>query len=244
VKTLIAITGCHARREYADAQRQTWAKDVVGADVRFVVGGEASCPKPEDELRLDCPDGYYERKQKIESLVQWTLDQGYDYLWKTDDDVYLRPERLLALPPRDYQGMISQDGTAAGLLYGLSRRSMEWLAYIKECEDWSPKEDTWVGQKLAVAGITPFSLPCSLVSMTHTTGKPNGRVTHDQPRKGNRVVASGESTPLQMAEVHRQWESGEVHPLPDDDWKYGQLDAVYRLIEITQQFEALTEVHD
>jgi hypothetical protein len=237
MRTLIAVAGCHARREYADAQRRTWAKSVIGADLLFVVGGEAQIPKPQDELRLNCPDGYYERKQKIQSLVRWTLDQGYDYLWKTDDDTYLRPERLVALDRRDYQGMLSADGTVAGLAYGLSRAAMELLVSAEEREGWSEKEDTWAGQKLRAAGIAPFRLPYSLVSMTHHLGKPNGWPGQDQPRRGNAVALSGEYTPLQMAEAHRQWETGESDPLPDDDWKHGQLDAVYQLAEITRRFK-------
>src|ERR1700682_3813263 len=101
MKTLIAITGWHGSGLRAEAQRLTWIKDVPanGADVKFFLGrGPARSPEP-DEIFLDCHDGYVERKEKIVAICRWALDRGYDYLWKVDDDVYLRPERLLVLPP-------------------------------------------------------------------------------------------------------------------------------------------------
>jgi len=63
-------------------------------------------------------------------MFRWTLKEGYDYLWKIDDDVYVMPERLLALPLRDFQGhyiphnTYRQVGTILGACVGFSRYAM------------------------------------------------------------------------------------------------------------------------
>ena len=60
-KTLIAVAGCHQNKARADAQRQTWVKDVdAAADVKFFLGrpGQLATREPRrDEVWLDCPDG-------------------------------------------------------------------------------------------------------------------------------------------------------------------------------------------
>lgn len=213
MKTLIAVAGCHERQAQADAQRQTWVKDVQGADVRFFAGWPPMftvAPRFADDVWLDCPDGYVERKEKILALVVWALDHGYEYLWKTDDDVYLRPERLLALPSVDYQGLVINDVIAGqemevchGFLYGLSRLSMVKLLEMDE----HPKhrhEDIWVGQQLSSFGIVPVHLGGlgGYIRITHKKGVPNNWPNQEYPTPANKVVASFEYTPEQLVEIH------------------------------------------
>jgi hypothetical protein len=128
-KTLIAITGCRLHRGRADSQRRTWVKDVgCFADVRFFVGEPHTDVGPEDEVQLACPDDYVGRKQKIIRVFEWAMAQVYEYVWKVNDDVYLRPERLFSIMPHDYQRVITQQGTIfSGAIYGLSRQSVGLL---------------------------------------------------------------------------------------------------------------------
>src|ERR1035438_3326518 len=92
-RTLIAVTTCHAFRDRADAVRATWGAEVEGADIRYFLGRGAAAR--DDEVLLDCDDGYHHLSQKTQLIRRWALEQGYDYLWKIDDDTYVRPERLL-----------------------------------------------------------------------------------------------------------------------------------------------------
>ena len=211
MRTLIAIAGCHARKAHHDAIRETWRHDVTGADLRFFAGGWGQDFKP-DDVWLDCPDSYDERRQKVAGMVSFALDAGYDYMWKVDDDVYLRTERLLALPPRDYQGCAVEFKrgpiyACIGWVYGLSRRSMRMLVDNPDDPLYSLHEDIWVGQKLKAGGILPFHLE-GLVKCTHDHGVPNGWPNQEHPRKGNSVVASCEYTPEQMREIHEGFRRG------------------------------------
>jgi len=224
MKTLIAIAGCHARRAQSDAQRQTWVRDVRDAEVRFFAGGPGDSWPQSGEVWLDCPDGYWERREKVLAMIRWTLARGFDYLWKVDDDVYLRPERLLAIPPHDYCGCavdFNQGPTKAciGWLYGLSRHSMELLlepdtSHLPYWDDYrllagpgagSIHEDVWVGLRLLEFGILPVQLAGfgGLIRCTHCHGEPNGWDHQEPPRPDNKVMASCEYTPTQMREIHR-----------------------------------------
>jgi hypothetical protein len=95
MKTLLAIISCHARPQYRDAQRSTWITMVPKeADYRFFMGPSTSVPK-EDEVLLDCDDSYQGLPSKVQAVVLWALDQGYDYVVKVDDDVVLWPTRFM-----------------------------------------------------------------------------------------------------------------------------------------------------
>lgn len=232
MKTLIAITTCH-RDEYqekANAQRATWVKDVRGADVRFFAGGWGHRKKV-DDVWLDCPDSYEERKQKVRMMIYWALEAGYQYLWKTDDDIYLRPERLLAIPNHDYCGAVlnlersfSESSSyfaifdqlrasipvqaCHGWLYGLSKKAMETLLLPDRwANEWH--EDIWVARQLRSHGIIPTQLGGvgGLIRCTHKKGVANGWVNQEPPHPNNEVIASCEYTGPQMMGVHRAFRS-------------------------------------
>jgi hypothetical protein len=116
-RVLIGILSCHQRTPGPQAQRRTWLKDAVrlAIEYRFFLGATAQ-PKPfdprrpqsareqseqivrplHDQIFLDVPDGYPQLPQKTRAMIRWAYDEGYDYLFKCDDDTYVRPERLLA----------------------------------------------------------------------------------------------------------------------------------------------------
>jgi galactosyltransferase len=217
LRVLIAVAGCHKYRFKANNQRATWVKDAVGADVRFFVGHPIDDRTPlADEVWLDCPDDYQSRKLKVLAIVRWALAHGYEYLWLVDDDVYLRPERLLALEPFDYcgfQGLVKYqlDGrdftflSVLGACRGLSKRAMECLLAPDVMPNFNAYEEGWVCKQLEHFGIRPFNLRSWMGWPLSHGCEP---VTHAgvpklAPEPTNFVIASFEYTPEQMLAIHQ-----------------------------------------
>lgn len=176
MKRLIAVPTCHqyayhdagaahrnGRNELrSNAIRQTWynnwklRKEEI--DLKFFYGhfpSEATrCPNP-DEIFLDIPDDYPNLPAKVQKTFQWALDQGYDYVLKVDDDVYVYIDALLAGfdPNIEYIGCTGGD-FISGAAYWISRRAMEFIVNEPWTSDqWA--EDRFVGRTLGKHGITP-----------------------------------------------------------------------------------------
>jgi len=212
MKVLIGIAGCHKNQHKADALRATWVKDVRGADVRFFAGGQGTNQKP-DEVWLDCPDDYDHRLPKVYAMFDWALTQGYDYLWKVDDDVYLRPERLLALPLRHFQGNFMPHqtfklvGTILGACAGFSRHAMETVLREPLPPYHLRFEDVFVTLILLSAGIEAYQLK-HVMPWTHRRGGEFVNNLQQPPHPNNQVVASFEYTPEQLVAIHEGFMSG------------------------------------
>lgn len=227
MKSLIAVATCHVLqyRLKALAQRVTWVKDVRGVDVRFFCGRntnpcEPNQPMTTDEVWLDCPDSYAERKEKIKAIFRWALDHGYDRVYKIDDDVYLRPERLVSLGEMDYGGwpmpqkffwgeqLLYETGTVLGAFYVLSRKAMEKL-FEPDAHPVMPFEDCWVSLQLKTHGI-------EFVSIRHRLGyqfaksdtPPKDFPNQEPPSRSNDVVASWEYTVSQLLKLHAGFSCG------------------------------------
>jgi len=126
------------------ALRDTWLKDVtVDYKIFYGVqpGGRVNRAPLEDEVFLNAPDGYQHSSQKLKALAQYALDNGYEYLLKIDDDVFVYWDRLNLNPTADYIGG-GPSGFAAGCAYWLSKRSMTLLA---DSPPFRWQEDFWVG---------------------------------------------------------------------------------------------------
>jgi hypothetical protein len=210
MRTLIGITSCHAYRDRADAIRATWAPEVEGADVKYFLGkGDSQRP---DEVILDCPDGYHYLSLKTQLIRRWALAAGYDYLWKVDDDCYLRPERLLGngFATCDYVGRLrGPSGNylapyCSGFCYGLSRKALELLAPLEWAANEDFSEDRWTGNKLLAAGISPTNETQFIVEYSKSCAI-SGR---EPPLAGNDVIAACEYSPQNMRNVHAQFKSG------------------------------------
>ena len=233
LKTLIAVTSCHAFRARADAVRETWGGEVAGADVRYFLG-EGTAERP-DEIVLPCPDGYHYLSQKTQLIRRWALAQGYDYLWKVDDDVYLRPERLLenGLMAYDYVGRLRGPCGSypapycSGFLYGLSRRALEAIAPIEwdGSDDFS--EDRWTGNQLLKRGISPTRCSDILVEWS----KNNAISGREPPMVGNKIIASCEYSPDKLRLIHAQFKAGNQSQMTDYVPPQGSLSRVSVLIK-------------
>ena len=210
MKILIAVTTCHMFRERANACRRTWVKDANNVEVKFFLGHKDGYTPLADEVMLDCPDSYHYLTKKTQLLRKWALDNGFDYVWKVDDDAYIRPERLIPLSGPDYIGRLRGPSGlypspyCSGFCYGLSRRSLEILAGCEWKESDDICEDRWTANRLLPAGVSPTLEPWLIVTHSKKSAL-NGR---EAPRQDNKVVASCEYEPEHMDRIHQDFLAG------------------------------------
>lgn len=201
VKILIAVVTCHKRRINADSQRATWASSTKNADVRFFVGNGIGG----DGIQLDVADDYYSLPHKVRAVYSWALQNNYDYVFKTDDDVYIEPTRLLhSRSNHDYIGRPSCGPSkipyASGFSYWVSKHAMKVLVETP-IDDWA--EDRWVGKSLFSAGIClhPDDRYHIIESLT-----PENLVTGSEgPLLSNNVITACELIPEKMKQIHNCW---------------------------------------
>lgn len=183
--------------------RDSWLKDVT-IDYKFFYGFSQSRKPGVDEIFLPCPDDYHHSYEKIRGVLQYTLDNGYDYLIKVDDDVWVYWDRLAAyMPTADYVGSgrgfaVKENFStfrvdfAPGFTYSLSRRSMEILLASPQGA-WA--EDRYVGESLRRAGI-PLTVEdrFHLVKPTRT----NQYISEEELEKPNDYLTIHSLSPEQM----------------------------------------------
>lgn len=206
VKVLIAVVTCAQFRSRADSARLHWANDFEGADVRFFIGGKQGATKErEDEVILDVSDTYATLSQKVRAVCQWALDNEYDYLCKTDDDVLIIPDRLMAsgFEEHDYIGRLRGPSGgfphpyASGFCYWLSRRAMYAVVkYTSQPKDTA--EDRWVAGLLAKAGIECH--PDYRYRIIKS--EKNALSGSEGPRVGNEIICAGELDSEAMAKAY------------------------------------------
>ena len=139
-------------------KQQRWLKYV---DHIIVVGDPTLATKwqynPETRVcRLQCKDDYLSLPSKVKlgfQFVSHTFDPPF--LFKVDDDVMLRPDKIPTLE-YDYAGMLSSNTIAyycGGPLYYLSKKA---LTILKDMDPYySTAEDVTVGYTLLQHGIYP-----------------------------------------------------------------------------------------
>ena len=169
MRTLIAVVTCHKYAERADAVRRTWARDVhaSGADVRFFYGvpeGTENAPLPDDSVMLPVDDGYTALALKVKMMLAWALAQGYDRIFKCDDDAYIIPARLLSMGSTfDYVGNFrAPNGEypypyASGFCYMLSARAAKIVVDRPYAEGDDTMEDRYVGNTLGPFECMPLN---------------------------------------------------------------------------------------
>ena len=159
MKTLIAIISCNAHATYRTAIRETWLPKVTKekADVFFFVGREGTAAES-DIVTLNCGDGYGSLPEKVQNIVRWALERGYECLVKIDNDVVLKVNDFFSsgFERWDFNGHTNDDRQAVtapwGFLYTLSKRSMEIVAQAQLPPN--NNDEVWVARSLAPHGIT------------------------------------------------------------------------------------------
>lgn len=207
MRLLIGIKTCHAFRDRADAQRKLWVKTAKGIDIRFFLGGGVA--QRDDEVILDCPDDYESLPAKTKAMCRWALENGYTHAFFSDDDCYIRPERLkLAHPNRhDYLGKvrgacneINPAPYCSGMGYWLSAKAMRIVAESNYTN--TTAEDCMVGNVLHEAGITPVHDPRYVIQLSPR----NATTSRWGPRRDNDVIASCEFHGLEnMMMAHEEF---------------------------------------
>lgn len=161
VPTLVASIGCRTRPRHQLAQRATWGSALT-ADVRFFVGAGAAV---DETVVLDADDSYDGLAQKTWALAHWALERGYEWVFKVNDDVLIRPS-VFRLPPLTtrYAGW-DQEGRGTwlqGHAYWLHREALEIIAAQPKpavLPSREQVEDRWVGRVLTAAGVPVFADP-------------------------------------------------------------------------------------
>mgnify|MGYP007100070270 CR=1 FL=1 len=206
MRILLACISCQRDKDKNQAQRETFGKEVVGADVRFFLGRDAD-KNHEDEVILDVDDGYGGLSHKVSAMLQWALDNGYDYIFRFDADVFVCVERLLDAIPigHDYSGRLrGASGSwphpyASGFAYWLSDRGAR--ARIDNVNYDDPAEDRATANALAAVGITCHADYRYVVSKSKTSVLS----AREGPRVGNDIIAAGEYSAEELRIIHKEW---------------------------------------
>jgi hypothetical protein len=167
-KLLIAIP-IKSEQKYVDrmnACRNTWLSCVPDADSRLNPP-LAYKAFSDAELGLD-PNSPTVRPWRTKLMCKYALENGYDYIFRTDSDAYVWVNRLLAsgFEQHDYMGwcldypkhLEKERGLRTahgGIGFFLSRRAMEIVA---NTEPWKQEDgiywgDIWTGEVLWKHGI-------------------------------------------------------------------------------------------
>lgn len=235
MKVLVAVMTCDMMKDRANAVRSTWGAECAahGLDLRFFVGRSKTTTWPDDTVVLDCGDSYQELPVKVQAARRWAYDRGYDWVVKCDDDVYVRPERLLATVPTDgvhYAGRVRGPSGlkpapyASGFCYWLDRHALELLLEIPWDHDIA--EDRWTGNELLKRGVVAVPdyrhVVCRSVKNSISAKEP--------PRCDNDYISGAEFSPAEMCQVHQEFHLGKP-ALPKPLLPVGPLSRVTVLVK-------------
>ena len=143
-----------------DAIRETWWKDIPTHPTmtgKFFYGTPHNRPAADDEVFLNVPGDYAHLPLRTYEICQYALKNGYDYVFKCDDDTIVYVDRLLE-EIQDYRpdhgGYLHGRVCSGGPGYILSRKGM--AAVQNNPSEWA--EDVWVSKCLFSADIEPTML--------------------------------------------------------------------------------------
>jgi hypothetical protein len=158
VKPLLAIVACHRFQRRIESVRSTWLTGSLPIDYKIFYGRGSDRTPAADEVFLDVDDGYHTLPHKVQAIMKWAMENGYDAVCKVDDDVYVFPDRLMnALPHSPYEGRVNYHskmaplGWCSGFSYWVAGEGLQKLVDAGE-----PKfkaEDVWVGTVMSKNNI-------------------------------------------------------------------------------------------
>jgi hypothetical protein len=134
------------------AVRDTWLKDAPfqkNVSVEFF-----------DGARCGCPDDHMHVIYKFLFACRYALENGFDYLFKCDDDSFVHLDRLVRLvlslsPELETGGYVEGGGFYGGPGFLMNRRALEFAAKLTPPDpevEW--REDWWIGNQLRENGFT------------------------------------------------------------------------------------------
>src|SRR5580658_2301239 len=99
-RTLLAVITCHARGSFVEAIRNTWLPliDKSILEVKFFYGKGGKREPENDEVFLPCGDSYFSLPEKVRSVIAYAHVEGYDYVFKIDDDNIVKFKEFVSYP--------------------------------------------------------------------------------------------------------------------------------------------------
>lgn len=163
VRVLVGICSCQTARARRDAVRETWlTAPAPGIDCRFFLAGGIPADEQQDTVSLDAPDDYYGLPAKVLAFFRYALDHyDFDWLFKCDDDTYLRLDRLESLCDDRY-GLIGnhllaeRNSPSGGAGYLLPRHIVEKIVATPGIPA-TGAEDVIFGELALGAGAVPHA---------------------------------------------------------------------------------------
>ena len=135
-KALLAVVTCHGHGGFAEAVRSTWMPLVpeYRADIKLFFGRGGKRKPLNDEVFLDCGDGYFNLPEKVKEILRYARNNGYEFVFKIDDDTIVKPKEFFSYPFEQWDyvgggavsdGSLGVQRTPWGFCYMLSKKSMD-----------------------------------------------------------------------------------------------------------------------
>jgi Galactosyltransferase len=200
MRVLIAVLSCARDAEQDQVCRETWLRDCP-VDYKFFVGQDAP-PTHSDIVNLPCGDGYLDLPFKTQEICKWAVLRHYDFIFKCDNDTYVRVDRLLAsgFASYSYSGFdwAGAGGyCSGGAGYWLSKIAAAHVADATLVADYGDEtrrslkgEDLQIGEALRAVGILPHGDDRYHLRLPGPEPGNNIITLHDiiTPCKGKRMV--------------------------------------------------------
>lgn len=162
--------------ERVRAIQQTWAQDIPkfpGTDLQYFYGKlppGTQVSQSNSVFFHEVNDNYLGLSHKVQWICRYAVEEGYDWIFKCDDDTYCYVERLLEeirQPAGDYLGFAAVGSCHGGAGYWLSRKAAYCVAIADKptASEWA--EDRWVSSVLFRYGINPVHLESHLSGYQH-----------------------------------------------------------------------------
>jgi hypothetical protein len=219
---------CHHRAHHTDAIRDCWVPLIKNQfDYKFFYGAGTHEPIKADEVILEGPDNYRGLAEKVQKIIQWSLENGYEGFVKVDDDTSWIADRLVHAVEKDwanhdYVGRINGKTDRyhectygrGGVGYYLSKKAMEYIAAQPTPNPDIPRdyaEDSFIGSRLEEGGFIAVNdnrLRCAAGSGPNRTPRPNGFTgwKADCPTGHNDFITTCEFLGDEMRNMpHREW---------------------------------------
>lgn len=190
-RIIIAISSFNSSLDRQRAARETWLRCLPENVTAFFLVGKTDHVQ-DDTVPVPIEDGYDKTAFRLQAFFRHALNAwSFDYLFKCDDDTYVRANRLFQLTGYEFVGStdLAHLGYAqGGAGYLLSRRAVSVVA--DAAPPYRPSEDIWVSLVVQQAGLE-FK-PSPQLLMAH----------HDWPRPDNDIVTAHWCSPHLLHLIH------------------------------------------
>jgi hypothetical protein len=180
-RILVAVLSHRGGYEKRRIIRETWMSFVASPiTARFFVGDYEGDEQDVVNLKA-CADAHRDIPEKIQTIVRWAIANGYDFMWKVDDDVQLLPASFMETQVGHVRPYLYK-----GFFYGLNVHAMEAVAQAAlPVGNWDEK---WIGD-ISMAHAVPVvifkdsgrffnELRCDIV-LNSETGQSGGLSVQD-----------------------------------------------------------------